>query len=148
VVTFECTLPPGDPPEPDWWRHTLLGRLRNEILDRFDALVAFRPIDYPVLCSIMQDAVARFCRQLRPHEITMRLHERVYQLIAAESRSTQCFAEELQPTLARLVLDPVREQIKAGTIQNGDSVDVFLREGRVVIRTGGAASPASLGACE
>jgi ATP-dependent Clp protease ATP-binding subunit ClpC len=125
-------LPAGGP-----LRERLLETVPQEVVDRCDAIVAFRALEPGDARAIVRKGLEELYRALKPRGISLRVSDRAYDPIIAQGYSPQKGATGLPETIERLVAKPVSDLVETGKIRNGGTIEVAEQDGRIVVRAAG-----------
>ncbi len=101
---------------------------RPEFINRLDDLIVFHalePNDIERIANLMLHSVAK---RLTEHGMTLHFDDAVVALLAKEGYDANFGARPLRRTIQRFVEDALSEEIIAGKITLGDTVDLFVNE--------------------
>ena len=132
-VGFAGTAPP--PPDPDAVQRELRRAFRPEFLNRVDHVVHFRPLALETADRIARREVARVVERsgITRRELLVDVDPSVVSLLLAEGYSPAYGARPLKRTVERRVLLPIARRIATGAVVPGSVLQVFARDGRVVV---------------
>jgi len=124
AVGFAGGEPLSDPVE------SFQGVFPPELVNRIDAICAFRRLDRDDAARIVRDVLLPRWQADHP-SITVRVGDDAVALVAQQGYSPSLGARELERTLERAVLLPVARAVLAGA---GNRLDVGVEDGAVVVR--------------
>ena len=135
VLTSNCPPPESyDSHSPESLRAVLLRQVPREVVDRFDALVPFRLLDFADACSVVRLAIRDFCQRLKAQQIGINAQNAACEFIAKQGFSPENGVATLQQAVECLILGPISEMMAAKQIQSGDTAEVTVQDGQIVVR--------------
>ncbi len=118
-------------------RDALLTRLRPELVNRLDEVIAFEPLDRAALRIIVDGYIARIEDLLRSRDVTLELEDEVYDRLIELGVSQEFGARELR----RAVDVHARQRLATEILEHGDDVHVirgFVDDGEIRFEAVGA----------
>jgi len=106
-------------------------QFRPEFLNRIDEIVVFAPLSREDLVEIVRLQVERLQKRLAEQRITIELTEEAKQLLVSEGYDRAWGARPLKRAIQRLVETPLSREVLAGRIEEGDTVRVGVRDGKL-----------------
>jgi ATP-dependent Clp protease ATP-binding subunit ClpB len=100
--------------------------LRPEFLNRIDEVIMFNPLTAAELRQIVRLQLAVVRRTLEHRSITLRISDEVEEWLARRGFDPAFGARPLKRVIQRYVVNGLAEQLLAGKLSEGDSVDVQL----------------------
>jgi ATP-dependent Clp protease ATP-binding subunit ClpA len=97
-------------------------QFKPELLNRFDEIVLFRPLNSEELLQIVGLMMKEVNATLSPQNISINLTEAASKLIVSKGYDARLGARPLRRMLQRMVEDEVANRIISGAIQPGDQV--------------------------
>jgi len=122
---------------PGWFQDLLASRIRRDIVDRFDAIVPFAPLDYTAQGCILRLALTELYDESTRRHIRIGMEESAARLVAQTGYTPERGADGLLGATKRMVIDPIREILDANTLPEGGRIDVLVRHGDLVVRATG-----------
>ena len=108
---------------------------RPEFLNRVDEIIVFHPLEEADIRKIAGLMVAQVQRRLQEQGIALRMPDEAVAYLAKAGFDPQYGARPLRRAIQRTVEDALSEEILAGRIHLGDTVDAVLEDGKLVFRT-------------
>ncbi len=118
---------------PGWLRDLLNSLVRREIVDRFNAIVPFGALDAPSQAAIVMQAMNEVRNETALRGIQVVMENEVVRLVTERGYTSEGGASDLLMTFQRLVVEPLYCIIKADILPQGSAIDIFVRDGRVVV---------------
>jgi ATP-dependent Clp protease ATP-binding subunit ClpC len=119
-------------------RETILDQLKRlfkpEFLNRVDKTVVFRALTRDDLRAIVDIQLQRLFPRLAEQQITLSVTEPARDYLATEGYDPDFGARPLRRAMMTEIEDPLSEMLLAGTIQPGDTIEIDLADGRIVMR--------------
>ena len=85
------------------------------------------------MAAIVDIQIGRLQKLLADRKLTLELDEQARTWLANEGYDPTYGARPLKRVIQKSVQDPLAEQILAGTIKDGDSVKLTVRDGTLVV---------------
>jgi ATP-dependent Clp protease ATP-binding subunit ClpC len=114
---------------------------RPEFINRIDDLIVFHalePQDIEQITGLMLRSVAK---RLNERGMSLTYDAEVVKLLATAGYDANYGARPLRRTIQRSVEDALSEEIIAGTVALGDSVELYVKEQRIAFRKRQSAAP-------
>ncbi len=108
---------------------------RPEFLNRVDEIIVFHPLEEADIRKIAGLMVAQVQRRLQEQGIALHMPDEAVAYLAKAGFDPQYGARPLRRAIQRTVEDALSEEILAGRIHLGDTVDAVLEDGKLVFRT-------------
>jgi len=115
-------------------REELRRTFRPEFLNRVDAVVIFRPLGPEQLAQIVDLELAKVAERLREHGLRMEVTPAARELLTREGYSPEFGARPVRRVIRSMVEDPLSDAMLAGEFASGDTIQVDVEEGGVVLR--------------
>ncbi len=106
---------------------------RPEFLNRLDEIVIFKRLTMETMRPIVSIQLGRLKKLLTERKITLEVDEPGCDVLATEGFDPAYGARPLKRALQRLLQDPLSEEILAGRVENGDTVEVLGIDGKLKI---------------
>jgi len=103
--------------------------MRRELIDRFDALVPFFPLDYTAVCSIIRRTLERDLKFIAAPSLS----ETAYRLVIHEGYSPERGVAGLPKVIERLVVEPVHRLVEAHKLPAGASIAISAHKGAFTV---------------
>ncbi len=129
-ITDEGELKPG---AFDAVMHELRAHFRPEFLNRVDEIVLFKPLLPRQIVSIVDLLLKRLQERLTDRKIQIAVSEAAKEFIGKAAYDPVYGARPLRRYIQQHVETPLAKQIIAGTVHDGQSVSVDVREGALLI---------------
>ena len=100
----------------------LQSTFRPEFLNRIDEIIFFEPLGREHLDRIVKIQLQRFDTLLADRQLELRLTDRAVALVAERGYDPVYGARPLKRAIQKLVIDPLAQQILAGTFTPGDKI--------------------------
>jgi ATP-dependent Clp protease ATP-binding subunit ClpC len=104
------------------------GSFKPELLNRFDEIVLFRPLNQVELAQVVGLLVAEVNRTLSAQNITVALSDEAVKALVSEGYDPRLGARPMRRMVQRRVEDAVAQQILKGTAHAGDTITLGLAE--------------------
>jgi ATP-dependent Clp protease ATP-binding subunit ClpB len=108
-------------------------RFRPEFLNRLDEIILFHRLQRADMVKIVDIQMGRLHNLLADRKITIRLDDNARSWLANRGYDPAYGARPLKRVIQRYVQDPLAEQILAGGVKDGDTVQVSVRDGELTI---------------
>lgn len=108
-------------------------RFRPEFLNRLDEIILFHRLQRADMAKIVDIQMGRLHNLLADRKITIRLDDSARSWLANRGYDPAYGARPLKRVIQRNVQDPLAEQILAGGVKDGDTVQVSVRDGELTI---------------
>jgi ATP-dependent Clp protease ATP-binding subunit ClpB len=108
---------------------------RPEFINRIDEIIVFHQITRDQMKRIVEIQINRIAPRLAERHITLRLSDAAKDLLASEGYDPQFGARPLKRVIQKEVENRVARAILDGTIRDGDTVDIDVRSGKLVLTT-------------
>ncbi|MCA9675791.1 MAG: ATP-dependent chaperone ClpB [Myxococcales bacterium] len=111
----------------------LRATFRPELLNRIDEIIFFEPLGRAQLDGIVRIQLARYDHLLAERQLELELTDRAVALVADRGYDPVYGARPLKRAIQKLVIDPLANEILAGTFAAGDKIlaDVAPGEDRL-----------------
>ncbi len=112
----------------------LSATFRPEFLNRIDEIIVFEPLAKDKMAAIARIQLRRYEHLLAERELTLTLTDRAVAMLGERGYDPTYGARPLKRTIQRLVVDPLANELLAGTFKAGDQVvgDLDLDGDRLV----------------
>lgn len=120
----------------------LRATFRPEFLNRVDDIVVFNALGLEEIKRIVDVQLRRLKTRLEGKHIAIELTGTARELLAREGYDPAYGARPLKRTIQQEVLDPLAMKLLDGEVNEGDTVTVSARTGKVTFKTGGKAATA------
>ncbi len=110
----------------------LQSTFRPELLNRIDEVIFFEPLREAQLGRIVRIQLQRFQKLLVDRELTLDLTDQAVAHVAEAGYDPVYGARPLKRALQKLVIDPLANQLLAGTFQPGDHIEAEVGTGGVI----------------
>ncbi|MCS7181592.1 MAG: ATP-dependent chaperone ClpB [Thermoanaerobaculum sp.] len=114
---------------------------RPEFLNRVDEILLFRQLTLDHLRQIVRLQLDRLSQLLADRRVQIQADGEALEFLAREGYDPEYGARPLKRTIQRLVQDPLARMLLAGRVQEGDTVLLTVREGRLVLEPVVASEP-------
>jgi len=118
----------------------LRAQFRPEFLNRIDDIILFRPLGLDELKAIVDIQLARLRTRLLEKKLTLVLTDRAKTFLAQTGYDRVYGARPLQRIIQRDILNPLAVELLQGKFQEGDTIEVDEKKGRLVFQPLEAAS--------
>jgi len=119
-------------------KQIITSRLSPELVNRFQAMIVFKPLTEKTLYAILDLYVQELNRQLSERQINVSLNESAKAFLVEEGYSTEFGARHLKRAFERLIAEPLSRKILAGEVQSGNRAVFVVQENRLVLNIEGA----------
>jgi ATP-dependent Clp protease ATP-binding subunit ClpB len=109
-------------------------RFRPELINRLDDLLMFRPLTPTVMAPIVDSQLARLQKILEGRRIALRVADDARASLAERGYHPTMGARPLVRVIQARLQDPLAQKIVEGTIADGQTVVVDVRDGELDIR--------------
>ena len=106
-----------------------------EFINRIDEVIIFHQITRDQMKSIVDIQVRRLQPRLAERNITLHLSDAAKNLLAAEGYNPQFGARPLKRVIQKEVENRIARAILKGDIHDGDTVEIGVEDGRLVMET-------------
>lgn len=100
------------------------GQFKPELLNRFDDMVLFRPLNPPELAQVVRLMLKEVNQTLQNQNISVELTEAAIQVIVARGNDPRLGARPMRRALQKAVEDTVAKKILRGEARPGDTVQL------------------------
>ncbi len=114
----------------------LRAQFRPEFLNRVDEIVIFNALSIDEIKLIVDIQLKRLQKLLEDRKIDLELTDAAKEMIAREGFDPVYGARPLKRALQREVQNPLAVKILDGEVENGDTVIVDVKDGKMVFRSG------------
>nr|HET6903309.1 ATP-dependent chaperone ClpB [Ktedonobacteraceae bacterium] len=108
---------------------------RPEFINRIDEVIVFHQITRDQIKSIVDIQINRLRPRLEERHITLHLSDAAKDLLANEGYDPQFGARPLKRVIQKEVENRVARAILDGTIRDGDTVEIVVRDGKLALET-------------
>ena len=108
-------------------------RFRPEFLNRLDETIVFQRLKREHMASIVDIQMARVAKLLAERKITLDLSAEGREWLAERGYDPAYGARPLKRVIQKAVQDQLAEAILGGTVKDGDSVRITVRDGALVV---------------
>jgi len=112
----------------------LRGQFRPEFLNRIDEIVIFNSLDLDEIKAIVDIQLNRLRAMLKDRKMDVELTEAAKDLVAREGFDPVYGARPLKRTLQREVQNPLAVRILEGDFEEGDTVVVGVKDGKLTFK--------------
>jgi len=119
-------------------KQIITSRLSPELVNRFQAMIVFKPLTEKTLYDIIDLYVQGLNRQLLERQISVSLDESAKAFLLEQGYSTEFGARHLKRAFERLITEPLSRKILAGEAQSGNRAVFVVQENRLVLNIEGA----------
>ncbi len=113
-------------------RNTLIDLLRKtirpEFLNRIDEVVLFKPLTKKELRSIVEIQLINVQKMLSQREIKLIVTDEVKDWLVQIGYDVTYGARPLKRTIQKYLVNPLSQELLAGTFENGDTINVIVGE--------------------
>ncbi|WP_376796938.1 ATP-dependent chaperone ClpB [Thermogemmatispora sp.] len=106
---------------------------RPEFINRIDEIVIFHPLTPERIKEIVDIQINRLRPRLAERHISLQVSEAARELLASEGYDPNFGARPLKRVIQREVENRLARALLDGTIREGDSVQIDVRDGQIVI---------------
>jgi len=110
-------------------------RFRPEFLNRLDDIIVFHKLKREQMAGIVDIQVARVQKLLDDRKITLDLDDQARSWLANKGYDPAYGARPLKRVIQRELQDPLAEEVLAGSVADGDTVNVTVRDGELKLLT-------------
>ncbi len=111
---------------------TVRGFFRPEFINRLDDIIVFRALGVAEIKRIVEIQIAHVANRLKDRRIELDLTEEALSRLASEGFDPVYGARPLKRAIQRDLLNPLAQQLLAGTIRDGQRVTVDVQHGEFV----------------
>ncbi len=111
----------------------LSGRIPNEVIKRFDAVVPFKALEQDDARLIIRRGLEELHRALKPRQIGLRVQEQAYEVLMKKGYTADKGADELPALLESHVVRPAYDMIDAGDVPSGATINVTVQSGEIAL---------------
>ena len=113
-------------------RKILLTKFRPEMLNRLDEVIVFSPLTIEDLEQIVEIQVDQLIDRLKVNNgTTVNTSQEVRKFLAQQGYDPEFGARPLKRVIQRELEDVLAYKILDGTIKNGDTIDIRLKDNRI-----------------
>jgi len=109
------------------------GHFRPEFLNRLDEIILFHRLKREHMGAIVDIQIERLQKLLRDRKITVSISEAARNWLAARGYDPAYGARPLKRVIQKSLQDSLAEELLSGRIQDGDTVDVSVGEGKLTL---------------
>ncbi len=109
------------------------GRFRPEFLNRLDEIILFHRLQRSEMVEIVDIQMRRLAKLLTDRKIQVVLDDAARTWLANRGYDPAYGARPLKRVMQKHIQDPLAEQILAGGVKEGDTVQVSVRDGVLII---------------
>ncbi len=106
---------------------------RPEFINRIDEIVVFHRLRREAMASIVDIQMKRIAALIADRKITLNLDDQARTWLANKGYDPIYGARPLKRVIQKHVQDPLAEAILAGTVRDGDTVDISVRDGALTL---------------
>ena len=106
---------------------------RPEFINRVDELIVFHPLEEADIQKIARLFLHQLEKRLEERNIRLRYDDEVVAYLAQEGFDAKFGARPLRRVIQRLVEDSLSEELIAGTISLGDTVQLRMSDGKIAV---------------
>ena len=106
---------------------------RPEFINRVDELIVFHPLEEADIQKIARLFLKQLEKRLEERNIRLRYDDEVVAYLAQEGFDAKFGARPLRRVIQRLVEDTLSEELIAGTIALGDTVQLRMEDGKIAV---------------
>jgi ATP-dependent Clp protease ATP-binding subunit ClpB len=117
---------------------------RPEFLNRVDEIIIFKSLTREQIHAIVNIQLERLRRRLAERRITITLTPAAKELIANEGYDPTYGARPLKRVIQRRLQDPLAMMILEGQFHDGDSLEVDVKDGQLIIKKAGRPAAAAV----
>jgi ATP-dependent Clp protease ATP-binding subunit ClpB len=112
----------------------LRGTFRPEFLNRVDEIIIFNSLGLEEIKKIVGIQMNYLSKRLENNKITIELTDRAKEFLANTGFDPVYGARPLKRTIQHLVQDPLAMKILEGSIQEGNRIEMDVRDGEVIFQ--------------
>jgi ATP-dependent Clp protease ATP-binding subunit ClpA len=112
-------------------KQIITSRLSPELVNRFQAMIVFKPLTQETLYDILDLYVQGLNRQLSERQISVSLDESAKAFLVEEGYSTEFGARHLKRAFERLIAEPLSREILAGRLKPSQQVIFLVKDGQL-----------------
>ncbi|HRK18409.1 MAG TPA: ATP-dependent chaperone ClpB [Hyphomicrobiaceae bacterium] len=116
-------------------------KFRPEFLNRLDETIVFHRLKREQMAAIVDVQMARLQKLLADRKIVLNLADDARTWLANRGYDPAYGARPLKRVIQKSVQDPLAEMILAGTVMDGDTVEIGVADGQLVLNGRVAARP-------
>jgi ATP-dependent Clp protease ATP-binding subunit ClpB len=109
--------------------------LRPEFINRIDEIIVFQPLTRSRMRDIIEIQIDRLRPRLAERHITLKLSEEAKDYLANKGYDPKFGARPLKRVVQKEVENRMAHAILEGTIRQGDTVELDLQDGRLVLES-------------
>jgi len=110
------------------------GHFRPEFLNRLDEIILFHRLKREHMGEIVDIQIARLQKLLSERKITIAVNEPARTWLANKGYDPAYGARPLKRVIQKALQDPLAGELLAGRIQDGDTVDVGVGDGKLTLK--------------
>ncbi|HER44012.1 MAG TPA: ATP-dependent chaperone ClpB [Candidatus Eisenbacteria bacterium] len=118
-------------------RAALRSFFRPEFLNRVDEIIVFRFLTRENIMKIVDVQIEDLNERLAEKRLALELTGEAREFLAERGYDPDFGARPLKRLMQRLLLDPLAKLLIEGGIDEGDTVKAVVREGEIILETGG-----------
>ncbi len=107
---------------------------RPEFLNRIDEIIIFNYLNKTEIKKIVDLELAKVAERLKNKKIEIRISDSVKEVLAEKGFDPNLGARPLKRVIQREVLDPLSLKIVSGEIKEGETVNVYFEQGKIIFR--------------
>ncbi len=119
------------------------GHFRPEFLNRLDEIILFHRLKREHMGSIVDIQIGRLQKLLSERKITVSVSEAARNWLANKGYDPAYGARPLKRVIQKSLQDPLAEELLAGRVTDGDTVDVGVGEGKLTLEPRKASAQAA-----
>jgi ATP-dependent Clp protease ATP-binding subunit ClpB len=108
-------------------------KFRPEFLNRIDEIILFHRLKREQMAAIVDIQMGRLQKLLADRKLNLLLDEQARTWLANRGYDPTYGARPLKRVIQKWVQDPLAEQLLAGRIKDGDTVELTVRDGTLVV---------------
>ena len=140
-LTFDCPAPDFGVHNPESLRDAFRDKAGPEVTGQIETFVPFKLLTVPEIHTIIRFGLRNFYRHLSPHQIGMRVHNTAYEVLVRQGHNAHRGVADLPEVLDRLVFGPAKAMMEVGTVQSGQTIEVVVRDGQMVLNVADDGAP-------
>ena len=107
------------------------GAMRPEIINRIDQITFFYPLDRDAVRRIIDKLVGQLQVRLAPRNLSLKLHDGVYDLLLLQGYKPEYGARELKRVIDRMIAQPLANALLRGKYKDGDTIELDVVEQQI-----------------
>ncbi len=113
----------------------LKDEFRPELINRLDKIVVFRALDKTDLKKIIDMNLESLRERMAGQNYTLKFSPKIKELILKKGFDPAFGARPLRRAISDLIEDPLSEEMLAGKIKKGDTVNISLSKDKIIFKT-------------